>query len=167
MSRILPASLSVAMACLWVPAARCGEESREVTVIASAFDSPRESEIGPVRMVETGGVVIRNLQDLVTMSAYAESAKSSGVRKELEVELARALGVDSIDWTKQMVLALRGESGTRLDRIHVESLKAEGKVLTISWKVKQRPPHAGPGSPVALLLVDRFEEVKFVEVGRK
>jgi hypothetical protein len=80
----------------------------------------------------------------------------------MEAELAKLLEVDAIDWRKQMVLAVRGEPGTKADRVHFDSLKVEGKVLTVAWKVKQRPPHAGTGTPIALILVDRFDgEVKF------
>ena len=108
-------------------------------------------------------MVIRSAKDLVTMSAKPDAA----LPKELEAELAKTLNVDAIDWNKQMVLAVRGTAGTKLDRIQVNSLKAEGKTLTVTWKAKQRPPHAGPGFPVALILVDRFDgDVKFVEGGR-
>ena len=44
----------------------------------------------------------------------------------------------------------------------------EDKVLTVSWKVKARPPHAGPGTPIALILVERFDgEVRFVPSASK
>ena len=63
---------------------------------------------------------------------------------------------------KHMVLAVRGQPGTKADQVHFDSLRIDGKVLTVAWKVKQRPPHAGPGTPIAIILVDRFDgEVKF------
>jgi hypothetical protein len=67
-----------------------------------------------------------------------------------------------------MVLGVRGEPGTKADKIHFDSLTIESQVLTVAWKVRPRPPHAGPGTPIALILVDRFDgDVKFVLAGRK
>jgi hypothetical protein len=138
------------------------DDAREVTILASAHDSPRAAAIGPVQLNDYGGVVIRSARDLVAHSGKPDSAKDPQVQKESEAELAKLLGVDAIDWEKQMVIGVRGVPGTKADRVHFDSLKVEGKVLTVAWKVKQRPPHAGPGTPIALILVERFDgEVKF------
>lgn len=138
------------------------EDARELTVIASAQDSPRVDNIGPVQLTVPGGVVIKSAENLVARSDKPGSAKDPEVQKEMTAELAKLLQVDAIDWNKHMVLAVRGEPGTKADRIHLESLRVEGKVLTVAWKVKQRPPHAGAGTPIALVLVERFDgEVKF------
>lgn len=135
-------------------------ETKEMSVIAIAHESQLDAGVGPIQMKELGGIVIRSSQELAALSTESDQRK-------IEAELAKVLEVSTIDWNKQMVIALRGVQGTKLDRIHIESLKVEGKALTVSWKIKQRPPHAGPGSPVAVLLVDRFDdEVKFVEIGR-
>jgi hypothetical protein len=161
MSRYLQRIVAGLVACS-VLAAPLRAEDGEWTIIASAQDSPRATNIGPVQLNEFGGVVIRSAADLVTHSGKPDAVKDTAVRKALETELAELLKVDAIDWSKQMVLAVRGEPGTKADRIHFESLRVEGKVLTIAWKVKQRPPHAGPGTPIALILVERFDgEVKF------
>src|SRR5262249_21350769 len=131
--------------------------------IASAQDSPREASIGPVQLKDYGGVVIRSAEELVAYSSKPDAAKDPAVRKAVEAELVKLLEVDGIDWGKQMVLAVRGEPGTKADRVHFDALKVEGKVLTVAWKVRPRPPHAGPGTPIALILVPRFDgEVKFV-----
>jgi hypothetical protein len=155
------ACLAVACAALQVPLR--AEDTPEVKIIASAQDSPREAGIGPVRLHDYGGVVIRSAEELVAHSGKADSAKDPAVRKEVEAELAKVLDVDSIDWSKQMVLAVRGVPGTGADRVHFDSLTVEGKVLTVAWRVRERPPHAGPGTPIAVILVPRFDgEVKFV-----
>lgn len=137
-------------------------DSKEVPIIASAQDSPRETSIGPIHLGSQGGVVIRSAEELVAYSSQPGSAKDAAIQKKIEAELAKTLGVEGIDWSKHMVVAVRGEPGTRADRVHFDSLKIEGKVLTVAWKVKQRPPHAGPGTPLAVILIDRFDgEVKF------
>jgi hypothetical protein len=163
MSRGLPlltACLAVACAAFQVPLR--AEDGSEVKIIASAPDSPREANIGPVQLNGYGGLVIRSAEELVAHSSKADSAKDPAVQKEIEAELTKLLDVDAIDWSRQMVLAVRGVPGTKADRVHFDSLKVEDKVLTVAWRVRQRPPHAGPGTPTALILVPRFDgEVKF------
>lgn len=162
MSRCLPLTAVLAAVGLILPAPSRAGEARELKIIASAQDSPRAASIGPVRLNEFGGVVIRNAEELVAHSGKPKSAKDPEVQKAVAAELAKLLDVDAIDWSKQMVLAVRGEPGTKADRVHFDSLMIEGKVLTVIWKVKQRPPHAGLGTPIALILVERFDgEVKF------
>jgi hypothetical protein len=155
--------ICLVVACAAFPAPSSAEDARELKIVASAQDSPRETNIGPVQLNDYGGVVIRSAEELVTHSNKPASAKDSAVQKEMNAELAKLLQVDAIDWSKQMVLAVRGQPGTKADRIHFDELKVEGQVLTVVWKVKQRPPHAGPGTPIALILVERFDgKVKFV-----
>ena len=150
------------VACAVLPAPLGAEDARELKILASAQDSPRAASIGPVYLKDLGGVVIRNAAELVVLSSKPKAAQDPAVQKAMEAELARLLEVDAIDWSNQMVLAVRGEPGTKADRVHFDSLKVEGKVLTVAWKVRQRPPHAGPGTPIALILVERFDgEVKF------
>jgi len=160
--------LSLFAAWVLLPGMLRADEARELSILAAAHDGPLEAGIGPVQLPNQGGVVIRNAHQLVALSARPDSAEDAALQKEMEAELAKILEVSAIDWSKQMVLAVRGQQGTRLDRIHFHSLKIEGKILTVAWKVKQRPPHAGPGTPVSLILVDRHDgEVRFVEGGQK
>jgi hypothetical protein len=144
------------------------EDAKEVQIIASAQDSSRAANIGPVQFEAPGSVVIRSAEELVALSSKAKFAKDPKVQKEMVAELAKLLQVDDIDWSTQMALAVRGEPGTKADRVRFDSLKVEGKILTVAWKVIPRPPHAGPGTPIALILVERFDgEVKFVPSGQK
>ena len=157
----LPAACLV-VACAVLPAALCAEDAREMKIVASAQDSQRAANIGPVQLNDYGGVVIRSAEELVTHSGKPDSAKDVATQKATQAELAKLLDVDAIDWKTHMVLAVRGVPGTKADRVHFDSLKVEGKVLTVAWRVKQRPPHAGPGTPIAVALVERFDgEVKF------
>jgi hypothetical protein len=157
----LPVAVCVTLVGVLIPTVRA-DDARELKIIATAQDSPRAANIGPVQLDSFGGVVIRSPEELVAASSKAESAKDAAVQKELTAELAKLLQVDGIDWSQQMVVAVRGEPGTKADRIHFDALTVEGKTLTVAWKVKQRPPHAGFGTPIALILVDRFDgETKF------
>jgi hypothetical protein len=141
---------------------------KELKVLASAQDSPRAANIGPIHLEENSSVVIRSAAELVAASSKPKSAKNPAVQKEMAAELAKLVEVEAIDWNKQMVLAVRGEPGTKADRVHFDSLKIEGNVLTVAWKVRPRPPHAGPGTPIAWNLLERFDgEVKFVASGQK
>jgi hypothetical protein len=123
--------------------ARREENAKDVQIIASAQDSSRAGNIGPVQLAEPGSVVIRSAEELVAVSRKANCAKDPAVQKEM----AKLLRVDDIDWCKQMALAVRGEPGTKADKVRFDSLKVEGKILTVAWKVIPRPPHAGPGTP--------------------
>jgi hypothetical protein len=144
------------------------DDIRELAVFATAQDSTRAANVGPVRLDGPGGVVIRSADELVARSPRAEAAKDPAVQKEIEAELAKALQLDAIDWGKHMAVAVRGEPGTRADKVRFDSLKVENKVLTVAWKVIPRPPHAGPGTPLAVILVERFDgEVRFVPSGQK
>lgn len=158
--RVHPSLACLAIAVLAVPSS--AEEAHDVKIIAAAQDSPNVGNIGPIHLEQNATIVIRSAEELVARSTKATTAKDAATQKEMQTELAKLLQVDAIDWRTQMVVAVRGEPGTKADRVHFDSLKIEGKVLTVAWKVKQRPPHAGPGTPIALILVDRFDgEVKF------
>src|SRR5262245_10624282 len=137
-------------------------EPKEVKIIASA------SEADPLLVQlkkDDSGVVIRSAQELVALSKKADSAKDAAVQKAMEAELAKLLKVQSIDWSKHMILAVqgrptKGEWGT----IKFGSLKIEGMALSVPWKQENRAtraPYQGP--PTGFCLVERFDgDVKFV-----
>src|SRR5262249_1930181 len=111
------------------------------------------------------GVVIRSAEELVAHSGKPDSAKDAAVQKALEAELAKFLNVESIDWKKQMVLAVQGHpSNGESGSIKFELPKIEGKVLVVFWKQEHsvtRAPYQGP--PMGFALVERFEgEVNFI-----
>src|SRR5260370_279202 len=78
------------------------EDAQELKIIASAQDSSRAANIGPVQLAEPGSVVIRSAEELVAVSSKAESVKDPAVQKEMVAELAKLLQVDDIDWSNQM-----------------------------------------------------------------
>src|SRR5262245_33079983 len=113
----------LAAACAVLQAPLRAEDAPEVKIIASAQDSPRAANIGPVQLNDYGGVVIRSAEELVAHSSKPDSATEPPAQKAAEAELAKLLDVDAIDWSKQMVLAVRGVPGTKADRVHFDSLK--------------------------------------------
>src|SRR5262245_38858623 len=125
---------SAALAAAWaaVPLALGAEEPKAPKIIASASDTDPYL----VRLKKTdGGVVIRSAEELVAHSGKSDSAKDPAVQAAMEADLAKFLKVDSIDWGKQMVLAVQGhpshgEAGT----IKFDAPVIEGKVLVVHWK---------------------------------
>ena len=145
-----------------VPMTLCAQQPDELKITASASDS--DAVLVRLKKNDTG-VVIRSAQELVAYSSKPASAKDPTVRKAIESELAKRLAVDSIDWSKQMVLAVqgrptKGEFGT----IKFDSPSVAGKVLLAPWKQEHcafRFAYKGP--PTGFALVERFEgEVKFL-----
>jgi hypothetical protein len=169
MSRSLQLSVAslVAAWAMMIPMTLRADEPKELKIIASASDPDPLL----VRLKqEDSGVVIRSAQELVAHSSKADSAKDPAIQKAMESELAKRLKVESIDWSKQMVLAVqghptRGEYGT----IKFGSPKIEGKVLTVQWKQENRVAlTTAVGPPTGFALVERSEgDVKFVPPAKK
>jgi hypothetical protein len=74
----------------------------------------------------------------------------------MDVELAKLLKVDAVDWRKHIVLGVIGQG--------FDSLKYDGKVLTATYVPFKEPlTRLIPPTPKVLVLIERFEdEVKFV-----
>jgi hypothetical protein len=140
---------------LVVPAAAGADDTKDVKAIATAKDVARSASFGPIRLKKEG-VVIRSAEELVALTAKATAANDPAVQKETEAEVAKLLQVEAIDWAKRMILGVIGEE--------VESLKSDGKALTVSYVPFKEPlARAIPKTPKVLVLVERFEgEVKFV-----
>ena len=85
MSRCLQLAVAcLTVACAVLPAPLRAEDARELKIIASAQDSPREASIGPVHLHDSGGVVIRSVEELVARSSKPDAAKDPAVRKEVD-----------------------------------------------------------------------------------
>jgi hypothetical protein len=131
------------------------DPTKELKSIATAKDRERTSNFGPF-WVKRPGVIIRSAEDLVGLTNNPKAAKDPMVQKGMEAVLAKLLKVESIDWSKHMVLGVIGES--------FESLKIDGKVLTAMFvPFNETVTRAIPPTPKVLVLIERFEgEVKFV-----
>lgn len=146
-----------------IPTTLCAEEPKDLKVIATLTDWGGRIE----HKKEDSGIVIRSAEELFANSKKdPTSKKDPATPKAMEAELAKFLKVDSIDWDKQMIVAVNGHkvgSGS----IKFESLKTQDKVLTVTWKLEERPA-LGFSIPAGLVLAERFDgEVKFVQAMKK
>src|SRR5262249_43835574 len=133
----------VLAACSALPTA-LADDVRELKPIATTKDRERSASIGPF-LLKTDGVVIRSAEELVATTEKAKSAKDPAVQKEMEGELARLLKVERIDWGKEMALGVIGEG--------IESMKTDGKVLTVTFVPFKEPgPRGFPATPKVLVL---------------
>jgi hypothetical protein len=113
----------------------------------------------PVANVPNGGqLVIRSGKELV--AAQGDPAK--GDEKTATENLAKALKLDGIDWTKQMVVVVSG--GTRPTggySVEVLGAAAKGKKLVVSWKLNSPKPGDFVTQvvthPVQTVVLPRFE----------
>ena len=159
-------SLLLSVACLAVAilaTVRAGE-ANDLKIIASFGES-----YSPIHLKkEDTGVVIRSPQELVAHSNKSDAAKDAEVQKKMVSEVAKLLKVESIDWTKQMILAVHGHSsGDGSGSIKFRSLKVKDKILHVTWQQEGRPS-LGFVTPRGMALVERFDgEVKFAPVVKK
>jgi formylglycine-generating enzyme required for sulfatase activity len=138
------------------------EDPEAPLIIASASDPD------PVLVQlkkDDSGVVIRSAEELVAHSSKPDSANDPAVQKASEAALAKRLKVESIDWTKQMVLAVQGRPAKgEFGAIKFDPPVLDGKSLLVSWKQENRAYRAVyKGPPTGFVLLGRFEgEVKFL-----
>jgi len=159
--------VSLVAAWAMIPVMLRAGEPKELKILASASDP------NPVLVrlkQEDSGVVLRSAEELVAHASKASDAKDTAIQKAMAAELAKRLKVESIDWSKQMVLVVQGH-GTKgeFGTIKFESARIDGKVVTVEWKQENRvslASHDGP--PTGFALVERSEgEVKFVPAAKK
>ncbi|MSQ94519.1 MAG: protease complex subunit PrcB family protein [Gemmataceae bacterium] len=131
-------SVTLTAFCLFVPAQGKGE----LKVIAKT----------PARIAQ-GPVVIKSAEQLAKLQS-TEADKASA-------QLAKMLKVESIDWTKQMVIVISG--GTQRTggyAVEVKSLEVKEGKLIVNWKLNTPPPDAfvtqAFTNPALTILVDRF-----------
>ena len=147
-----------------VPAA---DEPRLLKVVASQGWSNNHHKIGPLvfdrkSTHDKTTLVIRTSAELAAHTPQAikdpKKADDPAFQKDVATELAKLLKVESIDWDKQMVVAVWDAANTRSPRGEVEvvSLKVQGDTLTVQWRLK------GPGAdtypqPRGVALVERHK----------
>jgi hypothetical protein len=109
------------------------------------------------------GVVLRGPADVAARRVADPKLASSPAEQAAAAEwAAKLLGVDKIEWTKQMLIALSAGTAATPREVRVVSMKVKGAELEVTWETV---PASGTGvsEPRAVLLVPRFEgEVRFV-----
>ncbi len=82
-------------------------------------------------------------------------SKDRALQMKCEAELAKLLKVDTIDWDKQMVVAVWGFGPNRSsEKFEFVSFAVKGENLTVGWRNKE-----GDGDysrPKGVALVERF-----------
>src|SRR5262245_13803776 len=158
---LLSVTCLVAAWAAMLPRTLPAEEPTAPKIIASASDP------GPVVVrlkKDDSSVVIRSAEELVARSNKPDSAKDSAVQKATEAELVKRLKVESIDWSKQMLLAVQGHpSRGEMGVIKFDPPVIEGKILLVSWKQENHVTRAAyQGPPTGFALLERYEgEVNF------
>ena len=119
-----------------------GEEAGEVRIHAST--SARIAS----------GTVIRSAAQLAKLTNSTEDKASA--------KAARSLKVDSIDWTKQMLIVISGGmQRTGGYSVEARSLKVKADKLIVHWKLNKPDPGAmvtqAFTNPTLSILVDRFD----------
>jgi formylglycine-generating enzyme required for sulfatase activity len=149
---------SVGLLAVWsalVPLALSADEPKELKVFSR--QTTTDPYLVQLKKMDSGAV-IRSAEELVALTEKAKSAKDPAVQSALEKELAKFLNVERIDWTKQMVLTVQGQtSNGERGTITFDPLTIEGNVLQVLWHQDHsatRAPYRGP--PTGFLLVERF-----------
>lgn len=150
------------------PADQPGKEparaGKEVAPVARAFwpdgwkpETPRQQWF------------VRDYADLIDARLRAPEPVLERMRAEAAARYARALQVERIDFTKQMVIGVSGgvqPAGARVEVTRVEPA-AKGAPLTVSWRLhapKPGQPVEGIAHPAEVILVKRFAgDVRFRE----
>jgi hypothetical protein len=131
-------------------------EGKELKVLARATWAPAGRSTAQQR-------VIRSAEELALASGQtAERAKDEAVQKQITAAVAKQFKVKSIDWTKQMVVAITvGSKPTGGYSVEVLGLTVKDKALTVRWKLNS----PAPGDivtqvisfPVQAVLAERFD----------
>src|SRR5262245_54623772 len=111
-------------------------------------------------------LVLKTAADLVAATPFSKlDAPQQVVEKMATAELAKTLKVDTIDWTKQMLIVVTaGVKPSGGYSVEITSLKVADKTLTVASKINPPKGFATQAftHPGQVVLVPRFEgEVKF------
>jgi hypothetical protein len=99
--------------------------------------------------------VYRNGSEL----AKALRLSGDGTEETANALMAQKLGTPTIDWSKQMVVAVSaGLRGGEVERLTVTRVEVKDKTMMVMYQLPARPTNPGGfGYPAETVLVDRFE----------
>ena len=163
-TRFLSAGLAVAGALLLSQASAADPQDWKVIAkVSSVGDKPAiplsfNQDPKDVTKAEHG-IVLRGPADLAARTVADPKKAADPAEQQAAAEwAAKLLGVEKIEWTKQMLLAISAGVQATPHEVRVVSLKAKDAELVVTWDTV---PKSGTGvsDPKALLLVPRFEGV--------
>jgi hypothetical protein len=105
--------------------------------------------------------VVRGPADLIDRRLAAPEEVLERLRREALARYTKALGVDGIDFARQMVVGVSAgvrPTGSRVEVTGVE-VDAGGKAMTVRWRVRGPKPGAKPDGiahPAEVILVEPF-----------
>jgi uncharacterized protein (TIGR03067 family) len=156
------------------PPTEAAAQDRQAKVFARVVFGDDEMDVGPIRFLKTWeSLVIRNAEELAANARVAGDRARDGqfrnpaFQRETQAALAKFLGVDSIDWQKQMVVAVCGGRYRHHYELDFVSFGISERRLTVTWRKKD----LGPGTvttPRGIALIERVDgTVQFAERDRK
>ncbi len=113
---------------------------------------------------------VRDYANLIDPRLNAPEPVLERMREEAAARYAKALKVDAVDYTKEMVIGVSGgvqPAGTRVEVTSVE-MDAKAKTLTVSWRLHSpkldKPPEV-IAHPAQVILVEHFTgDIRFRKV---
>jgi hypothetical protein len=131
-----------------------GDQGPKILAKASWNSNQLASRVGVLRDAEGAAALFEPLKP----AKWTDPA----TQKEATAKLAKLFKVDSINWSKQMMLLVEaGQRKTGGYSVEVTGLEVKDQVLTVKWKVNEPKPGSPvspePTFPGAALLVERFE----------
>lgn len=138
-------------------------ESEELKVFAKVSTvGDYGTDVGPIRFSEISQqLVLRSAGELRDHAHVDEGSKSPEAAAQVESSLARLLDVESIDWDRQMIIAIRARPSRTTHEIEVDRMSIAEGVCTVNWRLARKDSMTF-NSPKAVLLVERFDgDVRF------
>jgi hypothetical protein len=151
------------------PAPAKAEGRRGLKVFAQAPFHDRHYHIGPLAFDRPAkALVLRSAEELAAATRKAKAAKGGDLHKNAAFqkatrdEVAKLLGVKSIDWGRQMVVAFNWGRFRFKKEVEFLSFDVEGKTLTVRWRLNELGAAGYISAPRGIALVERFEgDVRF------
>ena len=112
---------------------------------------------------------VRDAADLIDSRLRAPEPVLERMRAEAKAKYEKALKVEDIDFTQQMVVGVSGgvqSAGVRIEVTRV-AVDRTGKTMTVFWRLSPPPkdkPPPGIAHPAEVILLDRFTgDIRFRE----
>jgi RNA polymerase sigma factor (sigma-70 family) len=156
------------------PPTEVARQDRRAKVFARVVFDDDEMQIGPIRFRKASeSLVIRSAEELAASARAAGDQppdslpRNLALQRETQATLAKFLGVEAIDWQKQMVVAVCGGRYRHHYELDFLSFGITGRHLTVTWRKKD----LGPGTvttPRGIALIERVDgTVQFTEQDEK